>query len=87
MLDSRRQASYDAALACLLASGCEVVEIDLEPFLAAGLLLYQGAFVAERFAAVGDWIDAHRDIVGGHTPHGGFEMDNGYILEKAFLKA
>jgi peptide/nickel transport system substrate-binding protein len=34
-----------------------------------------------------DWIDAHRDIVGGHTPHGGFEMDNGYILEKAFLKA
>jgi peptide/nickel transport system substrate-binding protein len=34
-----------------------------------------------------DWIDAHRDIVGAHTPHGGFEMDNGYILEKAFLKA
>ncbi|HLW93725.1 MAG TPA: ABC transporter substrate-binding protein [Roseiarcus sp.] len=34
-----------------------------------------------------DWIDAHRDNVGGHTPHGGFELDNGYILDKAFLKA
>jgi peptide/nickel transport system substrate-binding protein len=33
-----------------------------------------------------DWIDAHRDTIGGHTPHGGFEMDNGYILDKAFLK-
>ncbi|WP_158812470.1 ABC transporter substrate-binding protein [Methylocapsa sp. S129] len=34
-----------------------------------------------------DWIDASRDILGGHTPHGGFEMDNGYILDKAFFKA
>jgi peptide/nickel transport system substrate-binding protein len=34
-----------------------------------------------------DWIDAHHSNVGGHTPHGGFEMDNGYILDKAFLKA
>jgi len=34
-----------------------------------------------------DWIDAHRDNVGGHTPHGGLDMDNGYILDKAFLKS
>jgi peptide/nickel transport system substrate-binding protein len=34
-----------------------------------------------------DWIDAHHDTVGGHTPHGGFDMDNGYILDKAFIKA
>jgi peptide/nickel transport system substrate-binding protein len=33
-----------------------------------------------------DWIDAHHDSVGGHTPHGGWELDNGYILEKAFIK-
>ena len=33
-----------------------------------------------------DWIDAHSDNVGGHTPHGGLDLDNGYILEKAFLK-
>jgi peptide/nickel transport system substrate-binding protein len=34
-----------------------------------------------------DWIDAHHETVGGHTPHGGFDMDNGYILDKAFIKA
>jgi peptide/nickel transport system substrate-binding protein len=34
-----------------------------------------------------DWLDAHQDKVGGHTPHGGFDMDNGMILEKAWLKA
>jgi peptide/nickel transport system substrate-binding protein len=33
-----------------------------------------------------DWIDGHRDNVGGHSPHGGFELDNGYILDKAFIK-
>ena len=33
-----------------------------------------------------DWLDAHHEKVGGHTPHGGFDMDNGMILEKAWLK-
>jgi allophanate hydrolase len=33
---------------------------DLEPFLAAGRLLYGGAFVAERYTAVGAFIEAHR---------------------------
>ncbi len=34
-----------------------------------------------------DWVDAHDVRVGGHTPHGGFDMDNGMIAEKAWLKA
>ncbi|MGO9769611.1 MAG: ABC transporter substrate-binding protein [Roseiarcus sp.] len=34
-----------------------------------------------------DWLDAHNTNVGGHTPHGGFDMDNGMIMEKAWLKA
>ena len=34
-----------------------------------------------------DWLDAHLDKVGGHTPHGGFDMDNGYIMQKAWLKS
>jgi allophanate hydrolase len=33
---------------------------DVEPFLAAGRLLYGGAFVAERYAAVGEFIETHR---------------------------
>ena len=34
-----------------------------------------------------DWLDAHNSKVGGHTPHGGFDMDNGMILDKAWLKS
>jgi peptide/nickel transport system substrate-binding protein len=34
-----------------------------------------------------DWIDAHNSKVGGHTPHSGFDFDNGRIAEKAWLKA
>jgi peptide/nickel transport system substrate-binding protein len=34
-----------------------------------------------------DWLDAHNDKVGGHTPHNGFDLDNGRICEKAWLKA
>ena len=34
-----------------------------------------------------DWLSADNGKVGGHVPTGGFDMDNGYILEKAWLKA
>ena len=34
-----------------------------------------------------DWLDAHSSKVGGHTPHNGFDMNNGRIAEKAWLKA
>jgi peptide/nickel transport system substrate-binding protein len=34
-----------------------------------------------------DWIDAHHTNIGGHAPHSGLDMDNGYIIEKAFMKA
>jgi allophanate hydrolase len=43
--------------------GAELVPIDLTPFLAVARLLYEGAFVAERYTAVGEFIDAHRDEV------------------------
>jgi allophanate hydrolase len=35
------------------------VEVDLEPFLEAGGLLYQGAWVAERLADIGDFFAEH----------------------------
>ena len=62
-LDEHRARSYAAALARLSASGCEVVPVDLQPFLEAGRLLYGGGFLAERHAAVGAWVDAHPDDV------------------------
>ena len=35
-------------------------DVDLTPFLAAGALLYEGAFVAERYSAVGEFIERAR---------------------------
>ena len=40
-----------------------VVEIDFAPFLETAKLLYEGPWVAERWAAVGDFIAAHPDDV------------------------
>lgn len=52
--------AFDAALA---GADTEVVEVDLGAYLEAGDLLYGGAFVAERHAAVGDFVEAHPDDV------------------------
>jgi allophanate hydrolase len=56
--------TFRATVARLTAAGVEVVEVDIEPLLEAARLLYEGAFVAERYAAVGAHIDAHRDLIG-----------------------
>ena len=50
-------AAYRAGLTRFAALGHTVVEIDYAPFLAAAQLLYGGAWVAERTAAVGDFLD------------------------------
>lgn len=34
-----------------------------------------------------DWLQGKTKKLGGLTPHGGFDMDNGYICEKAWLRA
>jgi allophanate hydrolase len=39
------------------------VAIDLEPFLAAARLLYEGPWVAERYAAIQPFIEAHPDAL------------------------
>ena len=52
------EAAYDAALALLPG---QPAEIDLGPFFAAAALLYEGAWVAERYAAIRDFIEAKPD--------------------------
>lgn len=54
--DARAEAAFAAALERLLALGGQPVAIDFEPFAQAAALLYQGPWVAERAAAVGDFI-------------------------------
>ncbi|GAB1824094.1 allophanate hydrolase [Herbidospora sp. RD11066] len=41
--------------------GYELVDIDVEPFLAAGRLLYEGPWVAERWSVLGPFVEAHPD--------------------------
>jgi len=52
------RSAFDAHLARLRDAGVTLVEVDISPFLEAAALLYNGAFVAERYAAVGTAIDA-----------------------------
>ena len=42
---------------------CTVVDVSLEPFLAAGSLLYQGPWVAERLVEFGDFLAAQPDSI------------------------
>jgi allophanate hydrolase len=52
---------YDEQIEALVRAGTDVVPVDISPLLAATGLLYDGAFVAARYEAVGDFIDAHPD--------------------------
>jgi len=45
-------ATYEAALARLARIGCDIVEIDIEPFYETARLLYDGPWVAERTITV-----------------------------------
>ncbi|MEP6650582.1 MAG: allophanate hydrolase [Lapillicoccus sp.] len=47
------------AVRALERAGALVHEIDITPLLAAAKLLYEGALVAERYAAFGEFIGAH----------------------------
>ncbi len=52
-------ALYGQAVAKLEALGAKTVAIDYTPFAAAAKLLYEGPWVAERYAAVGEFIDGN----------------------------
>jgi len=68
---------FHAAVSRLQALGGRPMQIDFEPFLEAARLLYEGPWVAERYAAIEDFIEQQPDalvpvtrqiIAGGATP-------------------
>jgi allophanate hydrolase len=61
--DRAGPARFTAAVAAIEALDVVTERVDLAPFVAAGALLYDGAFVAERYEAVGPFVEAHRDAV------------------------
>ncbi|PWG08242.1 allophanate hydrolase [Streptomyces sp. V2] len=56
-LDEGWQQAYEAAVGQFRAAGAEIRTLDLTPFTEAAAMLYEGAFVAERYTAVGEFID------------------------------
>ncbi len=75
--DRQSETSFLTAIALLRNMGAEIVEIDVSPLLEAARLLYEGPWVAERYAAVGEFIARHSDethpvtrsiILGGTKP-------------------
>jgi allophanate hydrolase len=54
---------FAGAVAAIEALDVVAEEVDLALFVEAGALLYGGSFVAERYDAVGPFVDAHRDDV------------------------
>ena len=54
---------FDQAVRRLESLGGTAVEVDLQPFLEAARLLYDGPWVAERHAAIRDFIDRKPEAV------------------------
>lgn len=61
--DRKYEAAYAAALERLVHIGCNVVEIDIEPFYETARLLYEGPWVAERTLAAGPLIASKPDAI------------------------
>lgn len=56
-LDEGWATAYEQAVRRLEAAGAEIRTLDLAPFTEAAAMLYEGAFVAERYTAVGSFVD------------------------------
>ncbi|MET0147424.1 MAG: allophanate hydrolase [Ilumatobacteraceae bacterium] len=61
--DPDGSARHAAAVERLVATGVEVVEIGIGPFLEVSDLLYGASFVAERYEAIGEFLERHPDDV------------------------
>ncbi|MGW1003595.1 allophanate hydrolase [Streptomyces sp. NPDC002520] len=58
-LDPGWAEAFETAVERLADAGADLLPVDLTPFTEAAAMLYEGAFVAERYTAVGAFIDAH----------------------------
>ncbi len=61
--DAAAQAAFAQAIERLTAMGGTAVVIDYKPLADAAALLYESALVAERYAAIRTFFDAHEDAV------------------------
>jgi allophanate hydrolase len=64
-VDAEGRRLFDEGIERLRSVGGERVEIDFAPFRRVSTLLYGGPWIAERLAAVGDFVEAHPEAVDG----------------------
>jgi allophanate hydrolase len=60
-LSTGARSAFTAAVNALRAAGVRVETIDIAPLLRVATLLYDGALVAERYAAVGAFLEEHAE--------------------------
>ncbi|MFD3594793.1 allophanate hydrolase [Nocardia sp. NPDC058640] len=56
-LSAPYRAAFTETVAALRDQGWRITEVDISPLLDAARLLYDGAIVAQRYAAVGEFVD------------------------------
>lgn len=61
--DDVQAKSFEASLALLSSSGAEIVEIDFQPFYDVAEMLYEGAWVAERYTVIEDLLKSDPDAI------------------------
>lgn len=54
---------FNEAVAQMQKLGGKTIEIDFQPFLEAGRLLYEGPWIAERYAAIQSFFELHSDQI------------------------
>ncbi|TCM50759.1 allophanate hydrolase [Rhizobium sp. PP-F2F-G48] len=92
--DTAMEAAYGQALETLERLGHRLVEIPFGPFYDVANLLYEGAWVAERYAAVKDFFDRREDafhpvtrkIYGGAKTLSAADAFNGLYALQALKK-
>ncbi len=92
--DDAMAAAYADALSALSALGHQLVELPFTDFYATANLLYEGAWVAERYAAIQPFFDAHeaslhpvtRKIYGGARALSAADAFNGFYALQALKK-
>lgn len=85
------RAAFDDAVAAVVATGARVRTVDVSAMLDAATLLYDGAIVAERYEAVGAFLDtdpADADPTVAAIIRGGRDVPaHAYVADRARLDA
>jgi allophanate hydrolase len=91
LVENEYRAMFTQAAARFASLGHSLIQVDVQPFLSTAELLYNGPWVAERFASVGKFIKEHphdvhpvvRDIILGGEKFSATDVFEGqYRLEE-----